>query len=132
MEWLVKRAIHRYLKKHYPRHVKQIIARAKRIRPKLMAKAPDLGGRENSLSDNLNMFILFLSYYEATNHKMAGEAIDEIIADLYNHLKVLGKLMDINNPRVLSILRKYLYRNYQKYANKVIEICVHACRLSAL
>ena len=86
-----------------------------------MAKAPDLGGRENSLSDNLNMFILFLSYYEATNHKMAGEAIDEIIADLYNHLKVLGKLMDINNPRVLSILRKYLYRNYQKYANKVIE-----------
>ena len=25
------------------------------------------------------MFILFLSYYEATNHRMAGEAIDEII-----------------------------------------------------
>ena len=59
MEWLVKRAIQRYLKKHYPKHRKQIIAGAKRIQPKLMAKAPDLGGRENSLADNLNMFILF-------------------------------------------------------------------------
>ena len=121
MEWLVKRAIQRYLKKHYPKHRKQIIARAKRIQPKLMAKAPDLGGRENSLSNNLNMFILFLSYYEATNHRMAGEAIDEIIDDLYHHLRILGKVMNINNPRVLRILRKYLYNNYQKYADKVEE-----------
>ena len=78
-EWLVKRAIHRYLKRHYPKYRKRIIERAEKIRPKLMAKAPDLGGRENSLSNNLNMFILFLSYYEATNHRMGGEAIDEII-----------------------------------------------------
>lgn len=121
MEGLVDRAIRRYLKKHYPRHMKRIIARAKRIRPKLIEKAPDMGGKENTLAGNLNMFILFLSYYEATNHRMAGEAIDEIIDDIYKHLRLLHKIMDINNKRFLKVLRKYLYRSYQKYADKVSE-----------
>ena len=121
MEGLVNRAIRRYLKKHYPRSMKKVIARAERIRPKLMRKAPDIGGRENSLANNLNMFILFLSYYEATNHRMAGEAIDEIIDDIYKHLYFLNKIMDINNRKFLRIFRKYLYRSYQKYADKVSE-----------
>ena len=58
MEGLVNRAIRRYLKKHYPRSMKKIIARAERIRPKLMKNAPDMGGKENTLAGNLNMFIL--------------------------------------------------------------------------
>lgn len=37
------------------------------------------------------MFLLFPAFYEASDHRMAGEAIDEIIADLYAHLKLLGK-----------------------------------------
>ena len=121
MEGLVNRAIRRYLKKHYPRSKKRIIARAERIRPKLMKKAPDMGGKENSLAGNLNMFILFLSYYEATNHRMAGEAIDEIIEDIYKHMKVFNRVMDINNKSILTLLRKYLYRSYQKYADLVEE-----------
>ena len=121
MEGLVNRAIRRYLKKHYPRSRKRIIARAERIRPKLMKKAPDMGGKENSLAGNLNMFILFLSYYEATNHRMAGEAIDEIIEDIYKHMKVFNRVMDINNKSILTLLRKYLYRSYQKYADTVEE-----------
>ena len=121
MEGLVNRAIRRYLKKHYPRSMKRIIARAERIRPKLMKKAPDMGGKENSLAGNLNMFILFLSYYEATNHRMVGEAIDEIIEDIYKHMKVFNRVMDINNKSILKLLRKYLYRSYQKYADLVEE-----------
>ncbi len=121
MEELVNRAIRRYLKKHYPDEMNRIISRANRIRPKLMRRVPNLGGKENTLANNLDMFILFLSYYEASNHRMDGTAIDEIIADLYKRLKFLNVIMNINRPRFLAILRKYLYKSYQAYADKVKE-----------
>ena len=121
MEELVNRAIRRYLKKHYPGEMRRIVCRAARIRPKLMRRAPDLGGKENALANNLNLFILFLSYYEATNHRMGGDAIDEIIADLYRQLKFLRVFMNINRPGFLVVLRRYLYQSYQKYADKVKE-----------
>lgn len=99
----------------------RIIYRANKFRPKLMRRAPDLGGKENALANNLDMFILFLSYYEASNHRMDGAAIDEIIADIYKRLKFLNVVMNINRPRFLAILRKHLYKSYQEYADKVKE-----------
>ena len=119
METLVKKAIRKYLRKHFPGEVKTIIKRAEEIFPKLVAKAPNIGGKENSLASNLEMFLLFLSYYEATDHRMAGEAIDEIIADLYNSVKWLNGLMNINKKGILSTLRNALYKSYRKYAQLV-------------
>lgn len=121
MEKLVKHAIRKYLKRHFPNEMQRIIRRAEQIRPKLMRKAPDLGGKENMLANNLDMFIMFLSYYEASDHRMDGAAIDEIIADLYHHLKFLRIIMNINRPHFLNMLRTYLYRSYQGYADKVKE-----------
>ena len=119
MEQSVYRAIIRYLKKHYPKERKQIASRAKELLPKLRANAPDLGGKENALASNLNMFLLFLAFYEASDRRMAEDALDEIIADLYERLKFLGGIMNINRPGFLKLLRKYMYRSYQKYADKV-------------
>ena len=116
---MINRAILRYLKKHYPTEWKKIAARARRIRPKMMKRAPDLGGRENSLANNLDMFILFISYYEASDRRMDGAAIDEIIDDIYRHLRFVRPLMNINNPTILSVLRKYLYNSYRKHSEKV-------------
>ena len=119
MEKMVYKAIIRYLKKHYPGELDKIVKRAKESLPELKAKAPDLGGRKNTLANNMDMFLLFLSFYEASDHRMAGEAIDEIIADLYARLKFLNGIMNINHPRFLKILRKYMYKSYQAYADKV-------------
>ena len=119
MEKMVYKAIIRYLKKHYPRELDKIVKRAKDILPDLKAKAPNLGGKENTLANNMDMFLLFLSFYEASDHRMAGEAIDEIIADLYARLKFLNGIMNINRPGFLKLLRKYLYRSYRVYAAKV-------------
>ena len=121
MEQMVRKAIIRYLKKHFRKEEDRIVKRAKEIRPRLAAKAPDLGGKENSLATNLDMFILFLSYYEASDHRMGGEAIDEIIDDLYKQMKWMGFFLNINRKYVLSILRFSLYKSYQKYADKVSE-----------
>ena len=97
METLVKKAIKKYLRKHFRGEEKSIVKRAEEIFPQLVAQAPNIGGKENSLASNLEMFLLFLSYYEATDHRMAGEAIDEVIADLYNSVKWLNSLMNINH-----------------------------------
>ncbi len=121
MQQMIYRAIIRYLKKHYPGEVKGIMKRAERILPRLKAKAPDIGGRENILASNLDMFLLFLSFYEATDQKMDGSAIDEIIANLYNRLKFLNRIMNINCRWFLDLLRKHLYKSYQRYAAKVKE-----------
>ena len=56
-----------------------------------------------------------------SNKSICLEEFDEIIDDIYIHLRLLHKIMDINNTRFLKILRKYLYRSYQKYADKVSE-----------
>ena len=119
MEKMVYKAIIRYLKKYYPSEMGIIIKRAKEILPELKAKAPDLGGRENSLANNLDMFLLFLSFYEASDHRMSGDAIDEIIADLYGRLQFLNGILNINRPGFLKLLRKYLYRSYRAYEAKV-------------
>jgi hypothetical protein len=121
MEQTVRKAIIRYLKKHFHGEEDKIIKRAEKIRPELAAKAPDLGGKENSLASNLDMFILFLSFYEASDHRVGGEAIDEIIDDLYKKLRWMGIFLNINRKGVLSILRSFLYKSYQKYADNVAE-----------
>ena len=121
MEKMVYKAILRYLKKHYPDEAGQIAKRAKNILPELKAKAPDLGGKENTLANNLDMFLLFLAFYEASDYRMGGDAIDEIIADLYERMKFLNVIMNINRPGFLKILRNSLYKSYQSYADKVKE-----------
>jgi hypothetical protein len=70
MEKFIFRKIKNYVKKHFPSEYKEICRRQKEIFPKMMANAPDLSGKENSLAGNLTMFIIFLSFYEATDHRL--------------------------------------------------------------
>ncbi|MCR4713055.1 MAG: L-2-amino-thiazoline-4-carboxylic acid hydrolase [Treponemataceae bacterium] len=119
MEQFIFRQIKKYVKNHFPSDYKKICKRQKEIFPAMMANAPDLGGKENSLAGNLTMFIIFLSFYEATNHRLDGNAIDELLIEVYNSVRFLSPLMNINHKSVLNPLRKYLYKSYKKYADDV-------------
>ena len=55
----------------------------------MMSNAPDLGGKENLLADNLSMFIIFLSFYEATDHRIDGNAMDDLLEEIYKSVKFL-------------------------------------------
>ncbi|MBQ9383649.1 MAG: L-2-amino-thiazoline-4-carboxylic acid hydrolase [Ruminiclostridium sp.] len=121
MEKTVERAIQRYLKKNFPEDAKRIAARARELYPGLAAKAPDIGGKENILANNVGMFILFISYYEASDHRLGGKAIDEIIADLYSRFKFLGAFMNSNHTRTFGLLKRKLYKDYRGYAELVKE-----------
>ncbi len=119
MEQFIFRHIKKYVKKHFSSEYKEICRRQKEIFPKMMANAPDLGGKENSLAGNLTMFIIFLSFYEATNHRLNGNAIDELLIEVYNSVRFLSPLMNINHKSVLKPFRNYLYKSYKKYADNV-------------
>ena len=119
MEQFIFRHIKRYIKKHFSSEYKEICRRQKEIFPKMMSNAPDLGGKENSLAGNLTMFVIFLSFYEATNHRLDGNAIDELLIEVYKSVRFLSPLMNINHKSVLNPLRKYLYKNYKKHAEDV-------------
>ena len=55
MEKMVYKAIMRYLQKHYPDEINLILKRARDILPELKVKAPDLGGKENTLASNMDI-----------------------------------------------------------------------------
>ena len=57
-------------------------------------------------------------HYPDELYKIVKRA-NEIIADLYARLKLLNGIMNINRPGFLKILRKYMYKSYQAYSDKV-------------
>jgi hypothetical protein len=119
MERFIFRQIKKYVKKNFSSDYKEICRRQKEILPKMMVNTPDLGGKDNSLAGNLTMFIIFLSFYEATNHRLNGNAIDELLIEVYSSVRFLSPLMNINHILVLKPFRKYLYKSYKKYADNV-------------
>ena len=72
MDKAIKKEFIRYTKKHYPEEAKEIIRKAEELFPVLYAKAPDIGGKENLMSYNLDLIILSASFYEASDHRIDG------------------------------------------------------------
>lgn len=70
MDKAIKKGFIRYVNKHYPAEAKDIIKRADDLFPKLYSKAPDIGGKENIMSYNLDLLIMTASFYEASDHLM--------------------------------------------------------------
>ena len=75
MDKMIKKAFIKYTKGHYPDEEEKIIRKAEELFPVLYAKAPDIGGKENNMSYNLDLMILSASFYEASDHRIDGEAI---------------------------------------------------------
>ncbi len=75
MDKAVKKAFIRYTEKKYPDEAERIIKKADELFPELYAKAPDIGGSENLMAYNLDMFIVAISFYEASDHRMDNRMI---------------------------------------------------------
>ena len=121
MDKAVKKAFIRYTKKKYPDEAERIIKRADELFPKLYAKAPDIGGSENLMAYNLDLFIVAISFYEASDHRIDGGAIGEIANDIYEHFKFLRHFVNLNRAGTMKRFRRLLYRKYVPYARLVEE-----------
>ncbi len=119
MDRSVKKAFIRYTKKNYPDEAEKIIKKADELFPQLYAKAPDIGGPENMMAYNLDMFIVAISFYEASDHRIDGEAIGRIAQDIYERLKFLRHFVNLNRKGTMNFFRKLMYKKYVPYAQLV-------------
>ena len=119
MDKSVKKAFIRYTKKKYPGESDRIIKKADELFPELYAKAPDIGGSENMMAYNLDMFLIAVSYYEASDHRIDGNAIGEIAQDVYGRLKFLRCFVNLNRKGTMKFFRRLMYKKYVPYAQLV-------------
>lgn len=124
MNALVKRlrnGLIQYARKHFPKEAEKIIRRAEELYPVLYAKAPDIGGEENDMAYNLDLLILAVSFYEASNHRMDGRAITEIAEETFRKYRFLGLFFNANRSWQMKLFRKMMYSRYIPYAKLAEE-----------
>lgn len=121
LDRMVKKGFIRYTKENYPDEAEKIIRKAEEIFPMLYAKAPDIGGKENAMSYNLDMMIMAASFYEASDHRIDGEAILKIAREMFSRFKYLGLILNANNKRQMAVFRSLMYKKYVPYAKLVEE-----------
>ena len=119
MDKSVKKAFIRYTKRKYPGESDRIIKKADELFPELYAKAPDIGGSENMMAYNLDMFLIAVSFYEASDHRIDGNAIGEIAQDVYGRLKFLRCFVNLNRKGTMKFFRRLMYKKYVPYARLV-------------
>lgn len=117
----VKKGFIRYTRGHYPDEAERIIRKADELFPALYAKAPDICGRENAIAYNLDLLILAVSYYEASDHRIGGEAINEIAEQIFRKYRFVGKLVNANRNWQMKLFRSMMYKKYVPYAKLVEE-----------
>ena len=117
----VKKGFIGYTRARYPGEAEQIIRRAEELFPVLHAKAPDIGGKENAMAYNLDLLILAVSFYEASDHRIGGEAINEIAERIFRKYRFVGKLVNANREWQMKLFRSMMYKKYVPYAKLVEE-----------
>lgn len=121
MDKAIRKAFIRYTRKHYPAEAEKIIQKADALFPILHAKAPDIGGDENLMAYNLDLMILSAAFYEASDHRIDGPAIDEMAREIFRRYSFLRHFINVNRRLQMKLLRSAMYRRYIPYASLVEE-----------
>ena len=87
----------RYCRELYPAEAEQIFQRAEDYYLEFMKDMPDLG--ENIMAKNMLDWFTILSFYEASGHRLDGEALLKIKRQMTDKMKFLGKFVDGNRQR---------------------------------
>ena len=96
----------RYCRELYPREAEQIFQKAEAHYLELVKnQMPDLG--ENMMAKNMLDWFTIVAFYEASDHRLDGEALLEIKRRTVEQLRFLGALLDGNR-------QKWLYRLFEK------------------
>ena len=95
----------RYCREKYPEEAERIYAKAEEYYLEFMKDMPDLG--KNMMAKNMLDWFTILAFYEASEHRLDGEALLEIKRRTADKMKFLGKLVDGNR-------RKWPYRLFEK------------------
>lgn len=116
MTKFIKKYFERYCDQYLPGETKEITAKAEPIFDKLMHETPDMGGKGNMMASNMDITVAFFAYYEASDHRIGGEAMEVLIRWLGDDYKWIGFFTDMNKR---PYVRPIYYRIYANHAKKV-------------
>ena len=109
----VMRLLKKYVKAHYPEEAGRILSETERYYRAFKAECPDLGGDDNMLAGNLDMGLVAFAAYEASGHRIDGEAMDELMAMRTRKLQAAGVFMNANKAWMPKLMDA-MYRPYKK------------------
>ncbi len=96
-----------YCRELYPEEAERIFKKAEEYYLAFMRDMPDLG--KNMMAKNMLDWFVILSFYEASAHRLDGEALLKIKRRAVDRLKFLGRLVDGNKSDW-----PYPYRLFEK------------------
>ena len=99
-----------YCREKYPREAEAIFAKAEEHYCRFLRDMPDIG--ENIMARNMLDWFTIVSFYEASGHRLDGEALLEIKRRAVDKMRFLGKLVDGNKQKWPYRLFEKTYTNY--------------------
>lgn len=116
MSKFIVKYFERYCNAHFDGEAAALTQKAQGIFDRLMHEAPDMGGSANMMASNMDITAAFFAYYEASDHRIGGEAIETLIEWLAQDYRWLGFFTDMNRRRYV---RPLYYSIYSRHAKEV-------------
>lgn len=107
----------RYAEENLREDVSAILNNADMLYDGFKKETPDIGGKKNLMSVNLDMALAFFAFYEASGKCLKGSDILMMAEWMTEGMKPLGKFIDFNKPWVAKLMYKF-YSGYSKKANR--------------
>ena len=101
-----------YCRERYAVDAAQIFEKAEGFYLAFMKDMPDLG--KNMMAKNMLDWFTILSFYEASEHRLDGEALLAIKHRMVNKMKFIGKLVDGNRQKWPYQLFEKTYKKFNK------------------
>lgn len=102
----------RYCRELYPDEAEYICEKAEEYYLEFMKNMPDLG--ENMMAKNMLDWFTILSFYEASGHRLGGDALLAVKRRMTDKMKFLGSLVDGNRSNWPYRLFEKMYVNYDR------------------
>lgn len=100
----------------YPEDAAEIFRKAEVYYLEFMKQMPDLG--RNIMAKNMLDWFTILSFYEASDHRLDGEALLTVKRRAVDRMKFLGKLVDGNRQKWPYRLFEKTYVRYNRMQEK--------------
>lgn len=116
MSKFILKYFRRYCDKYFAGETETLTEKAQVIFNKLMHETSDMG--KNMMASNMDLTAAFFAYYEASDHRIGGEAIVTLIDWLASDYEWLSFFTDMNKHKYVKPL---YYKFYSKHAKEVEE-----------
>lgn len=106
------RPLENYCREQYPTEIGRILDRAEEYYREFYKEMPDLG--ENLMASNMLDWYTIVSFYEATDHRLDGEALLLIKQRAVDRQQFLGRIINGNTQKWPYRIFHWIYTRYAR------------------